>query len=103
MGLTRWTPVVAIFLMLVTACGPAARSNGLPTTPLASASSPVPSSSPTQSPAPCSDLNPVHEFAASTPSQRNLELVALKGGIGRLVIRDITDIAHPTTVQTFDA
>jgi hypothetical protein len=33
--------------------------------------------------------------------QLNLELVALKGG-GRLVIRDITDLAHPRTVQTFD-
>jgi hypothetical protein len=30
-------------------------------------------------------------------------LVALQGGVGRLVIRDITDIAHPRTVQTFDA
>jgi hypothetical protein len=39
---------------------------------------------------------------ASTPSQLKLELVALKA-VGSLVIRDITDLAHPRTVQTFAA
>jgi len=36
-------------------------------------------------------------FAASTPSSRNLALVSLRGTPG-LVVRDITDIDHPTTV-----
>jgi hypothetical protein len=40
------------------------------------------------------------EFAPAAPSDRNLAIVWLKGGGNKYVVRDITDINHPTTVST---
>src|SRR5216683_922752 len=41
-------------------------------------------------------------FAPSTQSNRNLEIVSLKGST-KYVFRDITDILNPATVSTFEA
>ena len=46
---------------------------------------------------PCPAVQPVPQFPAATPSNRNLVLGRLRGS-DRLVVRDITDITHPTSV-----
>src|SRR5260370_24591064 len=40
-------------------------------------------------------------FVPAPPSNRNLEIIFFKAS-QRFVVRDITDILHPTTVSTFD-
>ena len=44
-------------------------------------------------------VQPTPQFPASAPSSRNLALVTLRGS-NNIIVRDITDIAHPTTVNT---
>jgi len=45
----------------------------------------------------CPVVQPTPQFPASAPSSRNLALVTLRGS-NNIIVRDITDIAHPTTV-----
>lgn len=47
----------------------------------------------------CLAVQPAPQFAPSAASNRNLEIVWLKGS-QKFVVRDITDILHPTTVST---
>jgi hypothetical protein len=47
----------------------------------------------------CEAVQPVPQFQPSAPSSRNLALVTLRGS-NQLLVRDITDIAHPTTAGT---
>lgn len=56
-------------------------------------------SSARQDTAPCPDTQPAPQFGASAPSNRNLELVWIKGS-SKSVVRDITDALHPTNVST---
>jgi hypothetical protein len=51
---------------------------------------------------PCPAVEPAPQFSASAPSNRNLALVTLSGSQG-FVVRDVTDINHPSTVGAFDA
>jgi hypothetical protein len=48
----------------------------------------------------CPAVQPAPQFPASTPSNRNLALVWLRGSY-QYVVRDITDISQPATVSTF--
>lgn len=47
----------------------------------------------------CQAVQPAPQFSASAPSNRNLALVTLRGS-NSVIVRDITDIAHPTTAGT---
>jgi hypothetical protein len=49
----------------------------------------------------CSAVRPAPQFRTSAPSNRNLEIVWLKAS-QKFVVRDITDILRPTTVNTFE-
>jgi hypothetical protein len=60
---------------------------------------PTPSPTPSPSPTPCPSPIPPSPFAASTPSARTVALVTLTGS-NQIVVRDITDIDHPTTIAT---
>jgi hypothetical protein len=46
----------------------------------------------------CPADEPAPRFQASSPSNRNLALVRLRSNDSSVVVRDITDISHPTTV-----
>jgi hypothetical protein len=71
------------------------RHAGPAQTPSPSPFSPPPIPSPT----PCPSPTPLSSFAASTPSDRTLALVTLRGS-DQVVVRDITDINHPSTIAT---
>ena len=82
-----WIKVFAfgVALAIVTAC----------TSPSPGRSS---STNQASSPAPCPSNHPVQRFPTSTPSNRNLELVWLKGS-QTFYVRDITDILNPATLS----
>ncbi len=61
---------------------------------------PVPATaSGTRLQSPCPADRPAPQFQPSAPSSRNLALVTLRGS-NSIIVRDITDIAHPTTAGT---
>lgn len=97
---------LAAIILLATSCalakGPTAGSatdSPAPATPRSVATSkptpPTASGTRLQCPA----VQPAPRFAGSTASNRELALVWLRGS-ERLVVRDITDINHPSTVRT---
>ena len=105
--------VMAVASLLAGACvssAPAAKS-GLPSvSPGGGTPSPAPTATPAgsnPSPAPastqpgCSATQPSAVFPPSAPSNRNLALVRLRGS-NQTVVRDITDIDHPSTVAVPD-
>jgi hypothetical protein len=110
---TWWLRTFAIAGFLAVSCGP---THGVvtPSTASASRSAPVVTGfpAPTTYPAPttassartqqCPAVQPVPQFQPSAPSSRNLALVTLRGSQG-YVVRDITDINHPSTVGAVDA
>src|SRR5205823_4029821 len=63
----------------------------------ASASRPAPEASPT----PCPSPGPPAVFSPVSPSSKVLVLAKLSGS-DSLVVRDVTDINHPSTVTTVD-
>lgn len=71
---------------------PSASSGGTPTADPTAAPSAVPN---------CGAVQPEPQLAASAPGVRNLAIVWLKGGT-KPVIRDLTDINHPSTIATLD-
>jgi hypothetical protein len=71
------------------------RHAGPAPTPSPSPSPPPPIPSPT----PCPSPWPLSAFAVSAPSDRTLALVTLSGS-DQVVVRDITDINHPSTIAT---
>jgi hypothetical protein len=89
-----WIRALAFGALLVAGCGsvnsPAART----VTP-----APGISSAPTATPTAAASPAPVN---ACGSSNRCLALVTLRGS-NRIVVRDITDISHPTTVSSFAA
>src|SRR5260370_15664692 len=103
---------LALIGLLAVACG---TLHGVATSPSPASASPsapvvtgfpVPTTYPAPATAssarlqsPCPVVQPAPQFSASAPSNRNLALVTLRGG-NSLTVRDITDIAHPTTVNT---
>jgi hypothetical protein len=107
-----WIRVLALTALLAAACGsanpPAAgnpTSTAPGTTPVAM-SSPSPTATNSRTPAPTSTPPsvtpcPVVQPAVSAASSRNLALVTLRGS-KCVVVRDVTDISHSTTVGAFD-
>jgi hypothetical protein len=100
LGPAWWLRTAAVIVLAATACGSVQHGQS----PLATAS---PTSSPTASAASpttasgsrqrCPAVQPAPQFLASAPSNRNLVLVTLRGG-SDVVVRDITDINHATTI-----
>jgi len=123
MGLQR---ALAAMALLAVACGSANHASTLTPTPSAvgatstptsypSPDNPFPSNTSPSYPSPtypipptassiptgqCPAVQPAPQFPASTPSNRNLAIVWLRGSY-QYVVRDITDISQPTTVSTF--
>ncbi len=109
-----WCRVLALTVLLATPCTAARPTAALSPTPSEPAMlSPTPSATatPTTSPPTTATANPVQpecwpvqqppRFAPSTQSNRNLAIVWLRGSNDKLV-RDISDIDHPSTVATLD-
>jgi hypothetical protein len=108
--LARTIGLTLLAAIVLAACGTTSRvavvsptaSAAGPTSP-ASSSSPQLSSPPTASPhqpASCA-FHGTETYAPSPPSTRNLAIVSLKGS-NNLVVRDVTDINHATTVATLN-
>jgi hypothetical protein len=105
---------VAAMALLAVSCGSANHASTLTATPSPTTSTqatyPSPPYPPPSDPSPttassartqqqCPAVQPAPQFQPSAPSSRNLALVTLRGSNG-LIVRDITDIAHPTTAGT---
>jgi hypothetical protein len=82
---------LAVIALVAVSCGP---SHGTAPPPASKSNA---SAARQQCPA---DQTTPH-FVPAPPSNRNLEIVFFKGS-QRFLVRDITDILHPTTVSTFD-
>ena len=95
--MTTWgLRTFAVAGLLAVSCG---SIHGVATAPgTASAGRTTPASS-ARLQSPCPVVQPTPQFPASAPSSRNLALVTLRGS-NNIIVRDITDIAHPTTVNT---
>lgn len=92
---TRWLGTIAVTGLLAASCG---STHGFATssaTHTATASSARVDGS-------CPAVQPTPQFTASISSNLNLALVSLRGGTG-LVVRDITDINHPSNLGTVSA
>jgi hypothetical protein len=85
----RWLGVLAVTAILIGAC------NNSPTQ--GRTASPARAGTPTT----CPETHTAPQFAPSRASDRNLEIVWFKGS-EKFVVRDITDILHPTNIRTFD-
>src|SRR5260370_2837961 len=107
--------VVAAMAVLAVACGSVHPVFGVPATASSVRTTSPPRSYPsTAFPSPsfsapttastartqCPAVQTAPQFPASTPSNRNLAIVWLRGSY-QYVVRDITDISQPTTVATF--
>ncbi len=105
----RGAVAIAVAVVLV-ACGGSSTANrstpAVSSSPAASASaSPsggaTPSAFPSPSPGVSARVQPVSLTCASTPSAgEHLALVTLRGGSG-IIVRDITDLAHPVSRCSF--
>ncbi len=111
MKTARWLRLVGIAALLTVGCGsmtptaaklsptPTALASSVPTPVSLSSPTPTPASHPTPKGAPASAT--LHscpaQTAASTSSTRKLALVRLRGS-DDVVVRDITDISHATTI-----
>jgi len=112
MKATRWLIALASMALLGTACGStsgSARSANLEL-PTASPFATIHWNQPTTTVASgarqvnqCLPVAPAPTLAPAAQSSRNLVIALLVGGGSRFVVRDITDITHPSTVSTFDA
>src|SRR5215831_12548042 len=102
---------VAVLVVLV-ACGPSAdphRAATLTPSPILSLPTVTVSSIPHRAPVatgarqtdPCQAISPGPTFSPPAPSNRHLAIVTLAGS-SKPVVRDITDISHPSTVATLD-
>jgi hypothetical protein len=112
----RWVGLLAVIALLATSCGhvplgqeaASGTRSGHTENPPASALPPgttqtassARTASPSPEPSPCVPA-PVSRFPASSPSSANLVLAKLRGS-DQTVVRDITDIAHPSTIATLD-
>ena len=104
---TRWPRAFAVVGLLAVSCGPI---HGVATSP-SSASAVRTAPSVTTYPAPttassartgqCQAVQPAPQFSPSALSNRNLALVTLRGS-NQLVVRDITDINHPSSIASVD-
>ena len=116
MSNARSNLALALAVVLATACGagkPTATARSTPSAPAITPSvtaistpsdpttptAPTVSAPPTPTAAQCSAAQPAPQFAPSPPSNRNLALVWLSGGTS-FVVRDVTDINRPSTVNT---
>lgn len=105
---TWWLRTFAIAGFLAVSCSSANHASSLPATPSAVSTTSTPTSYPPPATASsartqqCPAVQPAPQFQPSAPSSRNLALVTLGGSQGFLV-RDITDINHPSTVGAFAA
>jgi hypothetical protein len=116
MSATRWVGVIAMAVLVATACGsarPVAQATAGAVTPRVV--TPAPTAIPAQTPfvcppdvclpvasearTSCPDVQAAPQFPPSSPSSRNLALVHLKGSQS-VAVRDVTDINHPFTVST---
>jgi hypothetical protein len=108
-------PKLALLGLVAVACGSVHGVATSPSTASASRSAPVvtafpvPTTYPVPTTAssarlqsPCPAVQPAPQFQPSAPSSRNLALVTLRGSQG-YVVRDITDINHPSTISAVDA
>ena len=98
---TGWLRTLVATALVAASCGSV---HGVGTSSIASSGRtttyPVPiTASSARLQSPCPSVQPPPPFPASAASNRNLALVTLRGG-NQLVVRDITDITHPTTVST---
>lgn len=93
-----WLRVLAITGLAAVSCGSSlgvATSSSTASAPRSTPAATTASSARQQCPA----VQSAPQFQPSAPSNRNLEIVWLKGS-EKFVVRDITDILHPTTVST---
>jgi hypothetical protein len=111
MKATQWLVVLGAVAMLCGACGStqaSARNTTaasptvwhFPTNPVTQTGSTVATGARQSNQ--CQRVVPAPTLAPAVSSSRNLVLVVLAGS-SRYVVRDITDINHPSTVSTFDA
>jgi hypothetical protein len=98
--------LIVVAGLLAVACGSAPGVAMSPSTAASGRSTPVATTYPVPATAssarlqsPCHAVQPAPQFPASAPSSRNLALVTL-GGNNSIIVRDITDLTHPTTVST---
>lgn len=95
----------AVAGFLAVSCSSANQASTLPTAPSAARTISTPTSYPSPTTASsartqqCPEVQPAPQFPASAPSSRSLALVNLRGS-SQLLVRDITDISHPTTLST---
>jgi hypothetical protein len=90
---------VAITTTAPTSGAASSPATAAPSSPASGLPSPAP---PSATPFSCSGVSqPSAEFPPSAPSNRNLALVRL-GGANQTVVRDVTDINHPSTVAVLD-
>lgn len=87
MKATGWVRALVVSALLASACGPAPATG--------SVSSPSPSPSP--NPTPTTVPTPIQPGQCLAPTNRCLAVVTLRGST-QVVVRDITDIGHATTV-----
>jgi WD40 repeat protein len=118
--MTRWwLRTFAIAGFLAVSCGSANPASKFSATPSAVSTTSIPTnyppsavsttSIPTNYPPPttassartqqCPAVQPAPQFQPSAPSSRNLALLTLRGN-SSIIVRDITDLSHPTTVST---
>jgi hypothetical protein len=85
----RWLGVLAVTAILLVGCNNTATQGRTASTTR------------TGTPTTCREPQPASNFAPSQASDRNLEIVWFKGS-QKFVVRDITDILHPTNIRTYD-
>jgi hypothetical protein len=112
MKATHWLIVLGSVALIGTACGSthgSARST-TDVSPLSLPFTTIPFTQPGTTVATaarqlnqCQPVLPAPTLNPASASSRNLVIALLVGGGPRFVVRDITDINHPSTVSTFDA
>lgn len=102
----HWIEGLALTAVLATACGivnpPAARTAETPSAAISVQPTASTSAAPNPTPTPSSSALPSPASLSGqckAPSNRRLALVTLRGS-SHIVVRDITDLSHPTTVGT---
>src|SRR5438270_2226288 len=107
----HWLVVLGLLALLGSACGSTQNAVRSTTTPRASGSpfTTYPLGQPGSTVATavrqssqCKPVVPAPALAPAVSSSRNLVIAVLAGG-SRYVVRDITDITHPSTLSTFEA
>jgi hypothetical protein len=101
---SNWLGRIALIALLAASCGPIHGVATAPSTASSERPTPVATTYPVPATAssarlqsPCPAVQPAPQFPASAVSSRNLALVTLRGS-NSIIVRDITDIAHPTTI-----